>query len=218
MGWRSLRVGLDRPALLRRQLRAMLAAADGRLLSVMFPMVATVAEFRAARRLLLLEAAAYPDARLDIGVMLEIPSLMWQLDVLLAEVDFVSVGTNDLMQFVFAADRGSPDIAGRYDVLSSPVLDLLAQLQAAAAAAEVALSVCGDSASHPLEALTLIGLGYTTLSMPASAVLPVKSLLSQVDLVAFRGVLSVMRARANGAASLRQPLEAWAREHGMSLG
>jgi phosphotransferase system enzyme I (PtsP) len=215
MGWRSLRVGLDRPALLRRQLRAMLLAAEGRTLSVMFPMVATVAEFRAARRLLLMEAAAHPDARLEIGVMLEIPSLMWQLDVLLAEVDFVSVGTNDLMQFVFAADRGSPDIARRYDLLSPPALDLMEQLQLAASASEVTLSVCGDAASHPLEALTLVGLGYTTLSMPAAGILPVKSLLSNIDLAAFRDVLAVTRRRAGGAATVRAPLEAWAREHGL---
>jgi phosphotransferase system enzyme I (PtsP) len=216
MGWRSLRVGLDRPALLRRQLRAMLMAAEGRTLSVMFPMVATIAEFRAARRLLLIEAAAYPESRLEIGVMLEIPSLMWQLEGLMAEVDFVSVGTNDLLQFVFAADRGSPEIAGRYDLLSPPALDLMEQLQRAAAAAEVNLSVCGDVASRPLEALTLVGLGYTTLSMPASGILPVKSLLSRVDLAAFRKVLAVTRARAEGAATVRPPLEAWAREHGMN--
>ena len=108
MGWRSLRIGLDRPALLRRQLRALLLAAGGRPLSVMFPMVATVAEFRAARALLLAEARRVRPApeRLSIGTMLEVPALMWQLDELLREVDFVSVGSNDLLQFLFAADRG----------------------------------------------------------------------------------------------------------------
>jgi phosphotransferase system enzyme I (PtsP) len=110
MGWRSLRIGLDRPALLRRQLRALLLAAGGRRLTVMFPMVATVAEFRAARALLLAEAARVRPApeRLEIGTMLEIPALMWQLPELLREVDFISVGTNDLLQFLFAADRGTP--------------------------------------------------------------------------------------------------------------
>lgn len=218
MGWRSLRVGLDRPALLRRQLRAMLTAAEGRTLSVMFPMVATIAEFRAARRILLKEAVAFPDSRLEIGVMLEIPALMWQLDGLLAEVDFVSVGTNDLMQFFFAADRGAPEIAGRYDLLSPPALDMMEYLQQAAAAAEVDLSICGDAASRPLEALTLVGLGYTALSMPASGILPVKSLLSRIDLAAFRKVLSVIRGRADGAATVRPSLEAWAREHGLNGG
>ena len=110
MGWRSLRIGLDRPALLRRQLRALLLAAAGRKLSVMFPMVATVAEFRAARALLLAEAERVRPApeQLEVGTMLEVPALMWQLPELLREVDFISVGTNDLMQFLFAADRGTP--------------------------------------------------------------------------------------------------------------
>ena len=135
MGWRSLRIGLDRPALLRRQLRALLLAAGGRKLSVMFPMVATVAEFRAARALLLAEARRVRPApeRLSIGTMLEVPALMWQLDELLREVDFVSVGSNDLLQFLFAADRGSPSLFNRYDLLSQPVLSLLEHLLRAAA-------------------------------------------------------------------------------------
>jgi phosphotransferase system enzyme I (PtsP) len=216
MGWRSLRVGLDRPALLRRQTRAMLRAAAGQTLSVMFPMVATVAEFRAARQLLLREVEAAPVARLEVGVMLEIPALMWQLDRLLAEVDFISVGTNDLMQFLFAADRGTPEMAGRYDLLSAPMLDLLEQLQRAAVGSGVSLSVCGDVASRPLEALTLVGLGYTTLSMPAAGIRPVKALLSRVDLGAFRDLLALTRRRADGAQSLRPPLRAWAREHGLT--
>jgi phosphotransferase system enzyme I (PtsP) len=216
MGWRSLRVGLDRPSLLRRQTRAMLRAADGRPLSVMFPMVATVDEFRAARRLLLVEAQAAPVERLAVGVMLEIPALMWQLETLLAEVDFVSVGTNDLMQFLFAADRGAPEMAGRYDLLSTPVLNLLEHLQVAAAGSRVALSVCGDVASRPLEALTLVALGYRTLSMPAAGVRAVKDLLSRVDLAAFRDLLAFTRRRADGMPTLRPPLLAWAREHGLT--
>ena len=134
MGWRSLRIGLDRPALLRRQLRALLLAAGGRPLSVMFPMVATVAEFRAARALLLAEARRVRPApeRLSIGTMLEVPALMWQLDELLREVDFISVGSNDLLQFLFAADRGTPSLFNRYDLLSQPVLSLLEHLLVAA--------------------------------------------------------------------------------------
>ena len=161
MGWRSLRIGLDRPALLRRQLRALLLAAAGRPLSVMFPMVATVAEFCTARGLLLAEAERVRPApeSLQIGTMLEVPALMWQLPELLREADFVSVGTNDLLQFLFAADRGSPVLAGRYDVLSPAMLSLLAGLAAQANAAGVPLSVCGEAASRPLEAITLAGLG-----------------------------------------------------------
>ena len=219
MGWRSLRVGLDRPALLRRQLRALLLAAGGRELSVMFPMVATVAEFRAARALLLAEAAKVrpAPAALHIGTMLEVPALMFQLPALLKEVDFISVGTNDLMQFLFAADRGTPALAARYDLLSPPMLDLLDTLAAQARAAGVALSVCGEAAARPAEAITLVGLGIEALSMPASGVLPVKALLAQLDLAEFRRVLAAIRRTGAGAASLREPIVAWAREHGMAI-
>jgi phosphotransferase system enzyme I (PtsP) len=219
MGWRSLRIGLDRPALLRRQLRALLLAAGGRDLSVMFPMVATVAEFRAARALLRAEAARVrpAPARLLVGTMLEIPALMWQLDALLPEVDFISVGTNDLLQFLFAADRGTPGLAARYDLLSPPVLDLLAQLVEACARARVPLSVCGEHAGRPLEAITMVGLGLTTLSMPASGVLPVKAALAALDLPALRNLLAALRRTKDGAASLREPIAAWAREHGLPV-
>jgi phosphotransferase system enzyme I (PtsP) len=223
MGWRSLRIGLDRPALLRRQLRALLLAACGRPLSVMFPMVATVAEFRAARALLLAEARRVRPApeRLSIGTMLEIPALMWQLDELLREVDFVSVGSNDLLQFLFAADRGTPSLFGRYDLLSQPVLSLLEQLLVAARAAKggagVPVSLCGEAASRPLEAMTLAGLGFTNLSMAASGILPVKALLAGLDLAAFRPVLSAIRRNTSGSASLREPISTWAREQGLAV-
>jgi phosphotransferase system enzyme I (PtsP) len=223
MGWRSLRIGLDRPALLRRQLRALLLAAGGRPLSVMFPMVATVAEFRAARALLLAEARRIRPSpeRLSIGTMLEVPSLMWQLDELLREVDFVSVGSNDLLQFLFAADRGTPSLFNRYDILSQPVLRLLEHLLQAAKAAKggagVPVSLCGEAASRPLEAMTLVGLGFATLSMSASGILPVKALLADLDVAAFRPVLTAIRRNASGSASLREPIGAWAREHGLAV-
>jgi phosphotransferase system enzyme I (PtsP) len=219
MGWRSLRIGLDRPALLRRQLRALLLAAAGGELSVMFPMVATVAEFRAARALLINEATRVrpPPSRLRVGTMLEVPSLLWQLPALLREVDFISVGTNDLLQFLFAADRGTPGLAARYDLLSPPMLDLFADLAARAAEAGVPVSVCGEAASRPLEAMTLVGLGIDTLSMPASNLLPVKALLAELDLPVFRQVLAAIRRTAAGAASVREPIAAWAREHGLPV-
>lgn len=219
MGWRSLRIGLDRPALLRRQLRALLLAAGGRKLSVMFPMVATVAEFRTARALLLAEAARVRPAPelLEIGTMLEVPALMWQLPELLRDADFISVGTNDLLQFLFAADRSSPALAGRYDLLSPPVIDLLGELATRAAEAAVPVSVCGEAASRPLEAMVLVGLGITTLSMPASALLPVKAMLAELDLHAFRQVLAAMRSTAGGAASMRESIVTWARDHGLPV-
>jgi phosphotransferase system enzyme I (PtsP) len=223
MGWRSLRIGLDRPALLRRQLRALLLAAGGRPLSIMFPMVATVGEFRAARALLLAEARRIRPApeHLSIGTMLEVPALMWQLDELLREVDFVSVGSNDLLQFLFAADRSAPSLTNRYDLLSQPVLRLLETLVQAACAAKggagVPLSLCGEAASRPLEAMALVALGLTTLSMSASGIMPVKALLAQLDLAAFRPVLASIRRNASGSASLREPIAVWAREHGLPI-
>jgi phosphotransferase system enzyme I (PtsP) len=219
MGWRSLRVGLDRPAVLRRQFRALLLAAGGRPLSVMFPMVATVAEFRAARALLQAEAARVRPApeRLRVGTMLEIPALLWQLDELLAEVDFVSVGSNDLMQFLFAADRGAPAVAARYDFLSPAMLNLLSLLRERAEAAGVPLSVCGEAAGRPLEAMTLVGLGITTLSMPAVGLLPVKEVLAALDLPAFRAMLASIRRTEAAAPSLRELIGSWAREHGLPV-
>jgi phosphotransferase system enzyme I (PtsP) len=219
MGWRSLRVGLDRPAVLRRQLRALLLAADGGPLSIMFPMVATVAEFAAARALLHAEAARVPrqPERLAVGTMLEIPALMWQLDELLAEADFISVGTNDLMQFMFAADRGAPALAGRYDILSPAMLTLLDHLRARAAAAVVPLSICGEAAGRPLEAVTFAGLGITTLSMPAVGLMPVKEALATIDLAAFRAMLASIRRTDAAAPSLRDLIAGWAREHGVPV-
>ena len=212
MGWRSLRVGLDRPALLRRQLRALLLAAGGRHLSVMFPMVATVAEVRAAKGLLQAEAKRVRPApeTLRIGTMLEVPALMWQLPELVKEADFISIGSNDLLQFLFAADRGTPSLYDRYDFLSQPMLDLVEQLVVAAKAASVPISVCGEVASRPLEALVLAALGVTTLSMPASGILPIKAMFAQVDLRSFRSVLTAIRR--SGGFGLRESVATWARE------
>jgi phosphotransferase system enzyme I (PtsP) len=219
MGWRSLRIGLDRPVTLRRQLRAMLAAARGRSLSVMFPMVATISEFRAAKALLDAEVARaeHKPSALSVGTMLEVPALLWQLPQLMKDVDFVSVGSNDLMQFLFAADRGTPNLAGRYDLISPPVLDILEQIVQQAAAENVSLSFCGEAAGRPLEALILVALGFTSLSMSPSALLRVKAILLKTDVSAFRPVLALIRSRHPNAASLREPLSSWAREHGLGI-
>ena len=217
MGWRSLRVGLDRPAVLRRQLRALLLAASGRRLSVMFPMVATLGEFRQAKALLLAEAGRVRPApeTLSVGTMLEVPALLWQLPGLMAECDFISIGSNDLVQFVFAADRGTPALAERYDLLSAPMLGLLEQVSRAAQATGVALSLCGEAASRPLDAAVLLALGISTLSMSGGSVLPVKEALCALDLGAFRPFLASLRQSAAAYGSLRDPIASWARDHGM---
>ena len=217
MGWRSLRVGLDRPAVLRRQLRALLLAASGRPLSVMFPMVATLGEFRQAKALLLAEAGRVRPApeTLSVGTMLEVPALLWQLPGLMAECDFISIGSNDLVQFVFAADRGTPALAERYDLLSAPMLGLLEQVSRAAQATGVSLSLCGEAASRPLDAAVLLALGISTLSMSGGSVLPVKEALCALDLGAFRPFLASLRQSAAAYGSLRDPIASWARDHGM---
>jgi len=219
MGWRSLRVGLDRPAILRRQLRALLLGAQGRKLSIMFPMVATVEEFRAARDLLEAEAARIRPApeELEVGTMLEVPALLFQLPGLLAEADFISVGTNDLMQFLFAADRGTPELVDRYDTLSAPVLELLEKLVTVCQEAGVALSVCGEAAGRPLDALAFAALGICCLSMSGNAILPVKAVLVEADLNALRPVLRELRRAGAAGGSIREPLAAWAREHNLAV-
>jgi phosphotransferase system enzyme I (PtsP) len=219
MGWRSIRIGLDRPAILRRQLRALLLGAQGRPLSIMFPMVATVEEFRAARDLLEAEAARVRPApeQLEAGTMLEVPALLFQLPGLLAEADFVSVGTNDLMQFLFAADRGTPELADRYDTLSAPVLEMLERLVLACQEAGVPLSVCGEAAGKPLDALAFAAIGVTTLSMSGTSILPVKALLTAADLNTFRPILRELRRAGAAGGSIREPLLAWAREHNLPV-
>jgi len=146
MGWRAIRIGLDRPAMLRQQLRALLRAAGGRDLYLKFPMIAEIAEFEAARRLLDKEMArliaeGYEEPRsLQVGVMLEVPSLLFQLPELLKRIDFLSVGTNDLAQFLYACDRGNPRLAERYDMLSAPMLAVFRHIVAQCETADTPLS------------------------------------------------------------------------------
>ncbi len=216
LGWRAVRMGLDRPALLRLQLRALMAAAQGRELRIMFPLICTVDEFRAARALVDLEVA-WAERRgrpapepLRVGAMIEAPALVWHLDALLPMTDFVSVGTNDLMQYAFAADRGNPRTAERYDPLSPPALRALRAIQEAAAESGTPVSVCGEMAGRPLEAFALAALGFERLSMPAAGIGPVKRMLLSLDReAARRGISSLLRS---GSGSVRNELETLARK------
>jgi len=149
--------------------------------------------------------------------MLEVPALLWQLPELMHECDFISIGSNDLLQFVFAADRGTPALAERYDLLSPPMLSLLESVSHAAAETSVSLSLCGEAASRPLDAAVLLALGITTLSMSGGSVLAVKEALLTLDLEAFRPFLVGLRRSSAGYASLREPIEAWARDHGLEF-
>lgn len=218
MGWRALRIALDRPAILRGQVRALLQAAAGTRLSVMFPMVTTVAEFAAAKDLLLREAARLGvEGTVSAGAMLEVPALWMQRDALCAAADFVCIGSNDLTQFMFAADRGSPRVGGRYDLLSAPMLDLLEGLVDSAAAAGIPLSICGEQAGRPIEAMAMLAIGIRTLSMSPPAVPRVRQMLAALDLAALRPALAGFRAAGRDGASLRDALTTWARHRDLPL-
>lgn len=221
IGWRALRIALDLPNLLRQQARALISAAAGRPLSVMFPMIATAAEFSAARRILDIEVARARERNfpvpepLRVGAMLEVPSLIWELPALLAEADFVSVGSNDLAQFFFASDRGNPRLADRYDPLSCAMLLALNEVARQCAAAGRPLSVCGEMASKPIEAMALLGVGIGSLSMAPSAIGPVKLMMRSLELGPLRNYMSGLIRHPH--TSIRQELMAYARDHGVTL-
>jgi len=221
MGWRAIRIGLDRPAMLRQQLRALIRAAGARPLFVKFPMIAEIAELEQARAILDIELArAAKEGRklpgvIKTGVMLEVPALLWQLPALCERVDFLSIGTNDLVQFLFACDRGNPRLADRYDPLSMPMLALFREVIARTRDARVPLSMCGEMAGNPIEAMALIALGFRTLSMAPAAIGPVKTMIRSLDATAVAGYLEEIAGRPDH--SLRPRLEAYARDHNIAL-
>jgi len=221
LGRRAIRLGLDRPSLLRLQLRALLAAAAGRELRVMFPMIATVDEFRAARELVDIECEwarrrgrPLPEL-LRVGAMIECPSLLWHLDALLPLTDFVSIGSNDLFQYMYAADRTNPLVADRYDPLSPPALRALQTIQTACAETGTPVSVCGELAGRPLEAFALVALGFTRLSAPAGGVGPVKRMILSADLPAAKKGMQTLLGSSAG--SIRNELESLARKLNVAL-
>lgn len=221
MGWRAIRIGLDRPAMLRQQLRALIRAGGGRDLSIMFPMIAEVAEFDAARAILERELAREVargtprPARLRVGAMLEVPSLVWQLPALLARVDFLSIGSNDLLQFLFATDRTNPQLADRYDLLSPAALSLVRAVIATCAERGVELGLCGEAASRPLEAMALIGLGLRSLSVAPPAAGPIKMMIRSLAVRPLAAYLDGLVGLPDH--SLRERLRTYARDHGIAI-
>jgi phosphotransferase system, enzyme I, PtsP len=221
MGWRAIRVSLDRPIMLRQQLRALIRAMAGRELRVMFPMIAEVYEFQQARKLLdkELERAkereeAFPDV-VKVGVMIEVPSLLLQLPQLLNRVDFISLGSNDLCQFLFAADRGNPQISERYDPLSPAILSLFSSLARQCDEAGVPFSLCGEMAASPLDAMALIGAGLRNLSMAPNAIGPVKAMVRSLSVEDLTGYMQTLYASPKH--SLRGILHAFAKDHGVAV-
>lgn len=221
MGWRALRVALERDGLMKAQARALLEAAAGRTLSVMFPMVSEPWEFDEARSLFEAQRTWLGGrgrrlpTHVRYGAMLEVPALAEQLDVLLPRVDFLSIGTNDLTQFLFAADRANPKLAERYDWLSPSILRFLRRIADQARAANVPVAVCGEMGGRPLEAMALIGIGIDRLSITPAAVGPVKAMVRSLDLAELQAQVS--RLLADPPKTLRTELAAWAAGAGVEL-
>jgi phosphotransferase system, enzyme I, PtsP len=223
MGWRAIRLGLDRPGLMRSQIRALLRAASGRALKLMFPMVALVEEFDQAKAMVEHElthlrrhAHTLPE-RVEIGTMVEVPSLLFQLDELLPRVDFLSVGSNDLFQFLYAVDRGNSRVADRFDPVSAPVLRALRDIVVKAKKHGKPVTLCGEMASKPIGALALTALGYRSLSLTPSAVGPVKAMLLELDLRKAEAAIGPLIDTPSGTLSVRQRIEMFAAAEGLQL-
>ncbi|MGX7925139.1 phosphoenolpyruvate--protein phosphotransferase [Tsuneonella sp. HG094] len=219
MGWRALRLGLEREGLMKAQARALLEASAGKTLNVMFPMVSEPWEFDAAKEVfdhqlafLKQQKKLLPDS-IRFGAMLEVPALAETLDLLLPKVSFISVGTNDLTQFLFAADRANPKLAERYDWLSPAILRFLRRVSLAIAGSGVDLGICGEMGGRRLEALALMGIGFRRLSITPVAVGPIKELVRKVDLAEITAAMSGWLAAP--PPSLRVELQAWAEQRGI---
>jgi phosphotransferase system, enzyme I, PtsP len=223
LGWRAIRLGLDRPGLLRSQIRALLKAAEGRELRVMFPMLASIEEFDRAKAMVEHELThlrrhghKLPE-RVQVGAMVEVPALLYQLDELCARADFLSVGSNDLFQFLYAVDRSNRRVADRFDPLSGPVLRALKTIADKAEASGKPVTLCGELASKPIGALALIGLGYRLLSLTPSSIGPVKALVLDLDARKVESLLHPMIEGPVGSIAIRDQLEAFAAAEGLQL-
>lgn len=218
MGWRALRLGLDKTVVLKYQLRALLRASENRHLRVMFPLVAVVDEFEAAKEVLMSEVewaksqGRAPPSKLEIGAMVEAPSIAWSVSDIAKKADFLSVGTNDLMQFFFAADRGSSKLSDRYDILSKPAMSFLKHIKDNAG--DTPISICGEHAGRPIEAMGLIGLGFDILSMPPSGLFAVKEMVLALD---YFDLSEKMKSLIKNGADIKSELLKYASIKGISV-
>lgn len=215
MGYRSIRLGLDRPGLLRTQIRALLMAANGRPLKILVPMVTETFEFRQTRLVLdkelqRLRRAGYPaPSRLELGVMVEVPSLLFELDHLLPEADFVSIGSNDLVQFLTASDRANPRVSKNYDPIGMPRLRAFRHVVDAARRYNIPITMCGELAGKPVDALALMAIGMTRLSMGPASIGPIKELVLNLELHPIRQSVAAALLDGADAISIRQLLGEW---------
>ncbi len=223
LGWRAIRLTLDRPALMRTQLRALLKASIGRELRVMLPMVSDVSEIHRTRELIdreinYLDRFGYGQpTRIKLGAMVEVPGLLFQLDELMEVVDFVSVGSNDLFQFLMAVDRGNSQVANRFDQLSVPMLRVLRNIIRAGERAEKPVTLCGEMAGKPITAMALIGLGYHRISMTPSSIGPVKAMLLSLDAQDLRKNLDDILDSRDTGINMREFLLRYAEDNNISL-
>ncbi|OJF90670.1 phosphoenolpyruvate--protein phosphotransferase [Pararhizobium antarcticum] len=223
LGWRAIRLSLDRPGLLRTQLRALLRATAGLELKLMLPMVTEVSELRTVRELLQKEIQRQSKTgeqlprKLQFGAMLEVPALLWQLDELMDEVDFVSVGSNDLFQFAMAVDRGNARVSDRFDVLGRPFLRILRDIVRAGDRNETSVTLCGEMASKPLSAMALIGIGFRSVSMSPTAIGPVKAMLLALDADKLGAMMHAALDDTKSQVPMRELLVAFAAENGVPV-
>ncbi len=221
MGWRATRIGLERPTILRTQFRALIEASAGRELRLMLPFIAQVSEFDAAKRLFdqEMDQAKQRGQELPrtvkIGIMIEIPSILWQLDILMPKLDFISIGSNDLMQFLFACDRSAAHMANAYDTLSPVMLKVVRMIVDKAAIYQVDVGFCGEMARRPLDALALLGVGMRNLSVSISAIGPVKAMIRQTELASLSEYVQFMLD--SGEPSIRHHLASYAKDHGIPV-
>lgn len=221
IGWRSIRITLDRRAILRQQMRAFIRATAGKELNVMFPMIANLSEFREAKETLLIELekeqrkSKNTPKKVNVGLMIEVPSVVFQLDAILQEADFISIGTNDLAQFTFACDRTNNRLADRYDVLSVPFLHLMQKIINKANDAGVFCSVCGEMASNPLEAMVLLGLGYRNLSISGASFGKVKKMIRSINTFEIEDYIKTLLDY--NQRTLRPQLIAYANDHAIDI-
>ena len=214
LGWRAIRIALDRPALLRYQLRALITASAGTTLNVMFPMITNVAEFKKARSILDKELERHRKNKrpmptdIKVGTMMEVPSLVWQLDHLLPLVDFISIGSNDLMQFFYASDRDNPKLNNRYDTIAPPALNMLKFIIEKCDHHNVPLTLCGEIGGEAIGALALIAIGFRRLSVAPAAIGPVKMMIRSLDLSTIEPFVDNLLSRSDQ--SVRHALEDFA--------
>ena len=223
LGWRAIRLSLDRPGLLRTQLRAMLKAAAGIELKLMVPMVTEVSEIAAVRELLQKEVQHLSrfghglPRKLQFGAMLEVPALLWQLDELMSAVDFVSVGSNDLFQFSMAVDRGNARVSDRFDPLGKPFLRILRDIVRAGERNNTPVTLCGELAGKPISAMALLGIGFRSVSMSPASIGPVKAMLLGLEVETLAKVMNEALDDTKSATSIRDVLAHFAEAHNIPL-